>query len=206
MAHIRKPLAAAVALNTLVFVGEAWAGARANSLSLLMDAVHNFSDELALVCLFLAYLVAARASRAFQRAANLLNGIGLVLISAAVSWQAVVRLVHPKPVAGWLPVAVGLFGVAGNWGVARLLRPWARHSATIRLAYLHNLGDVYVSLAPVLAGGLVLVTHRPLFDALFALGIGAWLMITTLRELHVLGDELIWPDDAICPHGEHTAA
>ena len=206
MAHIRKPLAGAVALNTLIFAGEAWAGARANSLSLLMDAVHNFSDELALICLFLAYVVAARASRGFQRTANVLNGMGLVAISAAVSWQAVERLIHPRPVTGWLPIAVGVFGVVGNWSVARLLRPWVLHSPTIRLAYLHNLGDVYVSLAPVVAGGLVLVSGHVVFDAIFALGIGIWLMVTTLREIHALGDELIWPDDAVCPHGEQATA
>jgi cobalt-zinc-cadmium efflux system protein len=205
VAHIRRPLAGAAALNTLIFAGEAWAGARANSLSLMMDAVHNFSDELALICLVLAYSVTARASRSFQRGANLLNGLGLVLISAAVSWQAIERLVHPRPVSGWLPIAVGIFGVVGNWGVARLLRPWAPHSATIRLAYLHNLGDVYVSLAPVVAGGLVLLTRRPVFDALVALGIGVWLMGTTLWELRRLGTELIWPEEAVCPHAEHAS-
>lgn len=203
MAHIRKPLAAAVGLNTLIFVGEALAGTRASSLSLIMDAVHNFSDELALLCLLLAYLVASGASRGLQRSANALNGLGLIVISAAVSWQAAQRLVHPSPVIGWLPIAVGLFGVVGNWGVARLLRPWARYNAAIRLAYLHNLGDVYVSLAPVLAGGLVLFTDRPALDAVVALGIGVWLMGTTLREIHRLGDRLLWPENAVCPDSEH---
>jgi cobalt-zinc-cadmium efflux system protein len=64
MAHIRRPLAAAAALNAAIFLGEAWAGVRAGSLSLLGDAVHNFSDQLALVCLLLAYLVTTRASPA----------------------------------------------------------------------------------------------------------------------------------------------
>ena len=39
----------AAALNTLICGGEAIAGAHANSLSLMMDATHNFSDELALL-------------------------------------------------------------------------------------------------------------------------------------------------------------
>src|SRR2546425_11927954 len=103
MAHIRRPLVAAAAVNTVVFVGEAWAGTRANSLSLLMDAVHTFSDELALICLWLAYLVTARASRRLQRSANLLNGFWLIAISAALVWQSVARLAHPRPVLGWLP-------------------------------------------------------------------------------------------------------
>ena len=125
MAHIRKPLAAAAALNTLICVAELWASSRAHSLSLLMDAIHNCSDELGLLCLFLAHAVAQRASRAFQQTANFFNGMGLVIISGVVSWQSVERLVHPRPVIGWLPVAVGVLGVLDNWGVTSLLRPWA---------------------------------------------------------------------------------
>jgi len=54
MAHHRKYVAAAVALNTAISVVEAAAGYQANSLSLLMDSVHNLSDEMALVAIWLA--------------------------------------------------------------------------------------------------------------------------------------------------------
>jgi cobalt-zinc-cadmium efflux system protein len=100
MAHIRKPLAAAATLNAAIFLGEAWAGLRASSLSLLGDAVHNFSDQLALVCLLLAYRVTTRASRHFQRSANLLNSAGLLAISAVLVWQALERVFHPQPLIG----------------------------------------------------------------------------------------------------------
>jgi Co/Zn/Cd efflux system component len=40
MAHYRRPLAAAAALNTAIFVVEAIAGFQADSLSLVMDSVH----------------------------------------------------------------------------------------------------------------------------------------------------------------------
>ena len=49
MAHYRRPLAAAAALNTAIFVVEAVAGFKADSLSLIMDSVHNLSDERARV-------------------------------------------------------------------------------------------------------------------------------------------------------------
>ena len=61
MAHHRKAMAAAVALNTAISVVEAVAGYQAGSLSLLMDSVHNLSDELALVALYLAFVL-SRAS------------------------------------------------------------------------------------------------------------------------------------------------
>ena len=47
MAHYRKSVAAAVGLNTGIFVVEAVAGYQASSLSLIMDSLHNLSDELA---------------------------------------------------------------------------------------------------------------------------------------------------------------
>jgi Co/Zn/Cd efflux system component len=148
MAHIRKPLAAAALLNTAVFTIEAAAGTRGHSLSLLMDGVHNFSDELALLCLLAAYVFAVALSRGLQRMANLLNSLGLIAVSVFVVWQALDRLLHPLLVIGWLPAIVGLLAAAGNWGVARCLRDWRHESPSIRLAYLHNISDMYVSLAP----------------------------------------------------------
>jgi cation diffusion facilitator family transporter len=206
MAHIRKPLAVAAALNTAVFVVEGAAGARAHSLSLLMDAVHNFSDQLALLCLLAAYVFTVSLSRGLQRIGNLLNSLGLITVSAVLVWQAVDRFVHPVPVIGWLPVAVGVFAAVGNWGVARVLRDWQHRNAAIRLAYLHNLGDMYVSLAPVAAGLLVSLTGLSVFDPLAALAVGVWLIASTAFEIRRSGEELLWPADATCPHEDAAAA
>ena len=54
MAHYRKNLAAAAALNGGIFFVEVVAGYKAESLSLIMDGFHNLSDEMALVFLYLA--------------------------------------------------------------------------------------------------------------------------------------------------------
>lgn len=199
MAHICKPLGLAVVLNTAIFAFEVLGGFRSNSLALLMDGVHNFSDELALIFLWLAYLLAVSMSRGFQRTANVLNSLGLVAISAVLVWQAVDRVFHPPVVIGWLPILAGLVAAAGNWGVARTLRSWRATSAPIRLAYLHNLGDTYISFAPVIAGLLVTAFNRPIFDPLLALAVGLWILVTTLRELRRSASQLLWPEEAICP-------
>jgi len=202
MAHIRKPLAWAVALNTAVFALELPAGIRAHSLSLVMDAVHNFSDEFALVCLLCAYSTSLRMSRGLQRTSNVLNSAGLVAIGGVVIWQSIERLARPRPIIGWLPIVAGLLAAAGNWGIARVLRPWEAKSAAIRLAYVHNLGDTYVSLAPVAAGFLVSLTHRDLFDPLIAILVGLWILGSTIVELRRAADKLLWPEQAVCPHDE----
>jgi Co/Zn/Cd efflux system component len=126
-------------------VGEAVAGLQADSQSLLMDSVHNLSDEMALVFLYFAFVLPHGISRHLLRSANVFNSIGLVLISALLLWQGCERILYPAPVVSSIAVVVGLLAAAANWGVARLLLAPSRNNAAIRLAYIHNLGDVYVA-------------------------------------------------------------
>jgi cobalt-zinc-cadmium efflux system protein len=86
--------------------------------------------------------------------------------------------------------------------VARLLRDPGRDNPAIRLAYIHNLGDVQVSLAPVVCGVLVMVTGKAWFDPLIAGGIALWIMGSTLREVALSREELIWPEKINCGHSE----
>jgi cation diffusion facilitator family transporter len=202
MAHRRKPLAVALGLNTGVLVVELAGGVQASSLSLVVDAVHNVSDELALGFLVLAYTLRTGLSGRLLRTANLFNSVGLLAVSAFLLWRVVERLCEPVPVLGAVPVIAGLLGAVGNWGVARVLRESARHDAAIRLAYVHNLGDTLLSLAPVVAGALILVWGRPIFDSLVALVIAAVIIVTTIRSVVGSHKELLWPENVVCGHAE----
>jgi cation diffusion facilitator family transporter len=200
MSHVKKPLGLAAALNTTIFIAEGFGGIKGHSNSLIMDGVHNFSDELAMVCLFLAYVLPIAMSKNFQRIANVLNSAGLIIISGLLIWQSIERIINPKPTIGYIPFIVGLLATVANWGVARILKPIKNQNAAIHLAYLHNLGDIYVSLAPVLAGILILVTHKSFFDPIIAAGIGIWLIWSTIKEISGSYNELIWPENAVCKH------
>lgn len=200
MSHVKKPLAFAAALNTTIFIAEGLGGFKSHSNSLIMDGVHNFSDELAMICLFLAYVLPIIMSKNFQRIANVLNSAGLIAISGILVWQSIERIINPTPTIGYIPLIIGLLAAIANWGVARILYPIKNQNAAIRLAYLHNLGDIYVSLAPVLAGVLVLVTGKSFFDPIIAIAIGVWLIWSTIKEISTSYNELIWPENAVCKH------
>jgi cation diffusion facilitator family transporter len=206
MAHHQRAVAAAVMLNIAIPIVEAVAGKLGGSLSLLMDAAHNLSDELALVALWLAFMVAKGPSRTLLRVSNALNSGGLILLSPVLLWQAYERVIHPVAVHGAIPIAIGLAAAAANWGIARLLFEPARNNAAIRLAYIHNLGDVWVSLAPVAAGLLVAATGYAVFDPIVAAAVALWLIATTGYEVLRSGDELVWPDRIVCCHTEADAA
>jgi len=67
---------------------------------------------------FLAFLLPTALSGTLLRAANVLNSLGLVVMSAVLVWEASERLLHPTPMAGIVPVVIGLAAAAGNGGVA----------------------------------------------------------------------------------------
>jgi Co/Zn/Cd efflux system component len=200
MAHRRPPLVRALQFNTAVLVVEIAAGIGSNSFSLIMDGVHNLSDEVALVLLVMAYSLKAGLSGRLLRYANLFNSVGLLAISALLVWRVVVRLTAPVEVVGFVPIAAGLLGAAGNWGVARVLRDASKEDAAIRLAYVHNLGDTLVSLIPVGAGILVMTSGSSLYDSLFALLIAAVIVVTTLQAVIGSHKELLWPENVSCGH------
>ena len=203
MAHYQKSLAAAVLLNTAISAVEAVAGFESGSLSLLMDGAHNLSDEMALIFLYLAFILSQGVSRNLLRIANLFNSLGLIAISGLLVWQAAERFLHPVAVQGVIPIVVGTAAAAANWGVAWLLLEPARNNAAIRLAYIHNIGDVYVSLAPVLAGFLVIFTERSVLDPIIAGAIALWIILSTAREVLGSREELIWPEKIVCGHSDH---
>lgn len=200
MAHRRPPLVRALQLNTAVLVVEIAAGIGANSFSLIMDGIHNLSDEVALALLVLAYSLRAELSGKLLRYANLFNSVGLLTICAFLIWRVVERLSQPVEVLGIVPIIAGLVGALANWGVARVLRQPSKEDAAIRLAYVHNLGDTLVSLIPVAAGVFIFVSGNFLFDSLFALLIAAVVVITTFQAVIGSHEELLWPENVSCGH------
>lgn len=202
MSHYRKAVGAALALNTAISAVEAIAGFSVNSLSLVMDSAHNLSDELALAALWLAFFVPRGPSRGLLRSANIFNSVGLIAVSAVLLWQAADRFLHPVPVEGWVPIIVGLAAAVANGAVARLLLAPSAENAAVRLAYVHNLGDVWVSLAPVAAGLLLIATGRSFFDPLIAAAVALWLIVGTVREVINSGEDLVWPERIVCCHTE----
>ena len=206
MAHLRRPLAVATALNTGVLGVEIACGVGSNSVGLLTDAAHNFSDETALVLLLLAYSVRSGLSGSFLRLANLLNSAGVLIIAAGLGWEAAQRVLHPPSVAGLVVVVAGVASAIRNWCVARALRDAAQEDPAIRLAYIHNLGDALVSLAPAVAGAGILMFGTTVADPLVALLIAGVLIVSTLRVVAQARTELLWPKRVVCGTGPAAEA
>ena len=113
-------LMATAVLQVLVVV---WTG----SAALLADTVHNFSDALTSIPLWIAFVLGRRAASrsytyGYRRAEDLagLFIIGMIALSAVLAaWESIERLIDPRPIQNlWLLGMAGLIGFLGNEAVA----------------------------------------------------------------------------------------
>ncbi|WP_447151496.1 cation diffusion facilitator family transporter [Nakamurella sp. GG22] len=161
------------------------------SVALLADTVHNFSDALTAIPLWIAFaLTRRRASRRYTygygRAEDLagLFIVAMIALSAVIAgWEAIRRLIDPAPIEhlGWVAVA-GLIGFAGNELVALYRIRVGRQigSAALVADGLHARTDGLTSLAVVAgAGGVAL--GWPAADPIIGLVI-AFAILLVLRS------------------------
>ena len=174
-------LAVALGINVVLFVVEVVVGLLANSLALLSDAAHLLTDVGAIgLALFAVRLASRPPSGGFTfglRRSEILsaqvNGVTLLLLAGFIAWEGVGRLGSPPEVAGGALIAVGLLGAAGNGAAAWALSRANRASLNVEGAYLHNLADLYSSLAAAAAGGVILATGFDEADGIAALTVAA---------------------------------
>lgn len=143
-------LATSVAQMAIVFI--------TGSVALLADTIHNFSDALTAIPLFLAFRLARRPPNrrytyGYGRAEDL-AGIFVILMIATsaviAGWEAVDRLLHPRELNGvWVLFAAGLLGFVGNELVAlfRIREGKAIGSAALVADGCHARTDGFTSLA-----------------------------------------------------------
>lgn len=149
------------------------------SVALAADTIHNFSDALTAVPLWIAFALGTRAATrrytyGFGRAEDLagLFVVAMIALSAIVAgYEAVMRLIHPQPIEhlGWVAVA-GLVGFIGNeWVALYRIRVGRRiGSAALVADGLHARTDGFTSLAVLLSAGGVALGF-PLADPIIGL-------------------------------------
>lgn len=184
---------------TLAFVGiEIIAGLWGNSLALLTDAAHNFTDVLALGLSWYAMRKAmqpanARKTFGYHRAgilAAMVNSTTLALISLGIFYEAWQRFISPPEVNSGILVGVGLVAFVINAVTAWLIKEGSEHDLNMRSAFIHLMGDVLSTLGAVLAGVIIFFTRWNWLDPLVSVLIGLlilWNAWGILREtIHIL--------------------
>ncbi|EPH45148.1 putative Cadmium, cobalt and zinc/H(+)-K(+) antiporter [Streptomyces aurantiacus JA 4570] len=136
------------------------------SLALLSDAVHMLTDAFSIVLALVAMRLAARPAKGtytfgLKRVEILsaqANGLTLLLAAVWLAYEAVVRLLHPPEVTGWMVLATALTGVAVNLAATWCLSKANRASLNVEGAYQHILNDLFAFIGTAVAGVVVMTT------------------------------------------------
>ncbi len=170
-----------IVLNVIITLSQIVGGIISGSLALLSDAMHNFSDVLALVIAYAANRMAARPNDVqrtfgYKRAeilAALFNASVLIGIAVFLIVEAFHKFYHPEPINSVWVIGLGMLSIVLNTASVLLIKEDSQESMNVRAAYLHLLTDVMTSIAVVLGGVLMyyfgIFWIDPLISALIAL-------------------------------------
>jgi cobalt-zinc-cadmium efflux system protein len=186
--HAPRAVSRKLALSTaatLLFVGlELAAGLYANSLALLGDALHNFTDTLALVIALVAVRLERRPptsakSFGYQRAgilAAFVNSGTLVAFTIFIFVEAFERFRHPHAADTTFMLVTAGAAIVLNGAITLALRREGEHDVNIRSAMLHMLGDALSGVGIVIAALLIRATGSARWDPAVSVVIGVLIL------------------------------
>jgi cobalt-zinc-cadmium efflux system protein len=165
-ARLGRAFAIGIALNVAFVAAEVICGLLANSLALVADAAHNFSDVVGLVLAWGASALAQRPPsarftyglRGSTILAALANAMLLLVVTGGIAWEAVLRFKNPDVLNETLMIWVALAGIFINGGTAWLFMADRKSDLNVRGAYLHMAADAGVSLGVAIAGAGIMFT------------------------------------------------
>jgi cation diffusion facilitator family transporter len=182
------------------------------SVALLSDTIHNFSDALTAVPLWIAFVLSRRPptrsyTYGYDRAEDLAGIFIVVMIalSAVVAgYESITRLLDPEPIQHpWVVAVAGLIGFGGNELVAGYRIRVGRRigSAALVADGFHARTDGFTSLA-VLVGAIGVLAGYPLADPV----VGLVITVAVLLVLRTAaGDIYRRLMDAVDPRMTRTA-
>jgi cation diffusion facilitator family transporter len=182
------------------------------SVALAADTIHNFSDALTAVPLWIAFALGTKAATrrytyGFGRVEDLagLFVVAMITMSAVIAgYEAIMRLIHPQPIqhVGWVALA-GLLGFIGNeWVALYRIRIGRRiGSAALIADGLHARTDGFTSLAVLFSAGGVALGF-PLADPIIGLVITVAILAVLRTAVRDVFRRLL---DGVNPHLVDTA-
>ncbi len=179
-----KNLFITIILNVIITLAQVVGGIVSGSLALLSDALHNFSDVMALVIAWWAKKISARESSeertfGYKRAqiiaalfnSSVLLGIGLYLIVEGVK-----KFLNPEVIDSNIVIYLAILSIVLNAASVLLIKNEAHDNLNMKAAYLHLLTDVMTSVA-VLIGGIGMYFFELFWiDPLISIAIALYLM------------------------------
>ena len=176
-------------------VGGLWSG----SLALLADAGHMLTDSASLALAWFGFRLSRKpADRIrsygyyrFEVLAAFVNGVALLAIVVWIVIEALRRFLHPVEVLGGVMLLVASVGLAVNVVSFLLVHGGDRANLNVRAAAAHILGDLFGSVAAIVAAGVILGTGWTPIDPLLSVGVALLILNSAWRIVRDSGHILL---------------
>ncbi|ATR78370.1 cation diffusion facilitator family transporter [Moraxella osloensis] len=155
----------AFAIIASYMIVEVIGGYITGSLALLSDAGHMFSDAVSLAMTLFAFIIGKKSAsshktfgyRRFEILIALINGVTLLIISAGIIYEAVLRFEAPPQIATTGMLVISTIGLIVNLVVAKLMHGGDTDNLNMKSAYLHVLSDLLGSVAAIIAAIVIML-------------------------------------------------
>jgi len=182
-------------LNFLITIAEIIGGIFSGSLSLISDALHNFSDGIAIIITYIAMKLGKKPKTlkytfGLKRAeilAAIINSSTLIVISFFLIKEAIDKLINPTQITGSLMLIVATIGLIANIAGTLLLKKGAKDSMNMRAAYLHLFSDAISSLAVIIGAIFIIYFQVYWIDPVLTIFISLYI----LKEAYSITKEAV---------------
>ena len=182
-----RMLVVALCLTTAFLIAELIGSFVFNSLALLSDAAHMFTDSAALAIALAAVKIGQRPPddertfgyRRFEILAAAFNALLLFVVAGYVLWEGVQRFFEPSEVQSTGMLIVASIGLVVNIIAMKLLFAGKDQSLNIKGAYLEVWADMLGSIGVIIGAIVIMLTGWQWVDPLVAIGIGLWVLPRT---------------------------
>ena len=174
----KKTLYVTLFLTLFFALMELFGGLFSNSLSLVGDSFHMFSDVLALGASMVAiYFEAKKPTEKFtygflrlEVVVAFLNGIVLMLISVGMIYESVIRFFNPKEIDFGSMFFISLVGLIFNIVITWILFSSTKkeNNINIKSAMLHFLGDLLNSVGVIISSIIIYFTNFVYIDIIMS--------------------------------------
>lgn len=182
-----RSLTIALGLTTTFLVVEVVGGILTNSLALISDAAHMFTDTAALGIALAAIRVAKRVAdkrrtfgyHRFEILAAAFNAMLLFGVAVYIVFEAYLRLKSPPEIQSTGMLAIALVGLMVNLISMRVLVGGREGSLNVKGAYLEVWSDMLGSIGVIVGAILIRYTGWVWVDSVVAILIGLWVLPRT---------------------------
>jgi len=186
-----KPIVIGIILNVAFIAIEIFYGLISNSVALISDAGHNFSDVISLIlALIAAMLIKKKSTEKFTYGYKkgsiliaLINSILLLVALGVIIWESVHRFYNPVQIDGMTVISVAFIGILINGFTAYLFIKDKEKDLNLKSAFLHMLTDALVSAGVVVSGIFITIYKFYWLDPLVSLMIVGVIFTMTYKLL-----------------------